>query len=217
VQSVAALDFFAHFPESYPEFRVGTATRMSATFPFVGPGVSLPTDPPRRVVDAGYFDNFGTNLAALWLLENRGAVRKYTSGVVFVEVRAYPRRAEKVRFREAEGEGDLLTWGLSELSTPAEAVLNLYARGAYFRNDQLLQLVAREFDPAGGPNPFFTTVALECNGPATLSWTMPALEADQILHAFRGPDGALHEGVRQEVEKLKDWFGTGGERGRAAP
>ncbi|HVL15628.1 MAG TPA: patatin-like phospholipase family protein, partial [Gemmata sp.] len=129
LQSIGAIDFFAHFPEVHETFRVGTAARMSATFPFVTPGVSLPTDPPRRVVDAGYFDNFGVNLAALWLLENRDAVEEFTSGVVLVEVRAYPRRVEKVQFRDIDGTGDLLTWGLSEVSTPAEAVLNLYARG----------------------------------------------------------------------------------------
>jgi hypothetical protein len=190
---------------------------MSATFPFVTPGVSLPTDPPRRVVDAGYFDNFGVNLAALWLLENREAVEEFTSGVVLVEVRAYPRRVEKVRFRDAEGTGDLLTWGISEISTPAEAVLNLYARGAYFRNDQLLQYVSRTFDPKGGAEPFFTTVALESFGSTTLSWTLPSFEAEAILRGFREANGALHSGVTHEVDRLKAWFGTGGgpRRGRS--
>ncbi len=214
VQSVEALDFFRYFPDAYSSLHVSTAARMSATFPFVTPGVSLPTDPPRRVVDAGYFDNFGVNLAALWLLANHDAVREYTSGVVLVEVLAYPRRAEKVQFREGDGKGDLLAWGLSELSTPAEAVLNLYARGAYFRNDQLLQFVAQSFDPPGTTDPFFTTVSLECNGPATLSWTLPTWEADAIMRAFRNPDGTLHPGVVHEVDRLKAWFGTGGAKAR---
>ncbi|MCE9566139.1 MAG: patatin-like phospholipase family protein [Planctomycetes bacterium] len=212
VQSVGAIDLFRYFPEAYPAFQVGTAARMSATFPFVGPGVSLPTEPPRRVVDAGYFDNFGVDLAALWLLENREAVRKYTSGVVLVEVRAYPRRAEKVQFREGDGKGDLMAWGLSEVSTPAEAILNLYARGAYFRNDQLLQLVGRSFDTteADKADPFFTTVCFECASSATLSWTLPTFEADSIVRGFRNLDGTLHPGVSHEAGRLKAWFGTGG-------
>jgi hypothetical protein len=212
VQSIGAIDFFAHFPEAHETFRVSTAARMSATFPFVTPGVSLPTVPPRRVVDAGYFDNFGVNLAALWLMENRKAVEEYTSGVVLVEVRAFPRRVEKVQFREETGEGDLLTWGVSEISTPAEAVLNLYARGAYYRNDQLLQYVSRAYDPDGGPKPFFTTVTLESSGPTTLSWTLPSFEADAIVRGFRNPDGTLHPGVGREVGRIKEWFGTGGGR-----
>jgi hypothetical protein len=216
VQSVGAIDFFAHFPEVHDTFQVGTAARMSATFPFVTPGVSLPTLPPRRVVDAGYFDNFGVNLAALWLLENRKAVEEFTSGVVLVEVRAFPRRVEKVQFREENGEGDLMTWGLSEISTPAEAVLNLYARGAYYRNDQLLQFVSRTFDPDSGDNPFFTTVTLESYGPTTLSWTLPSFEAEAIMKGFRNADGTLHPGVDYEVGKLKEWFGTGGGKPRGS-
>jgi len=219
VQSVGAIDLFRYFPEAYPAFQVGTAARMSATFPFVGPGVSLPTDPPRRVVDAGYFDNFGVDLAAMWLLENQEAVRKYTSGVVLVEVLAYPRRAEKVQFREGDGKGDLLAWGLSEVSTPAEAILNLYARGAYLRNDQLLQLVGRAFESVQteGADPFFTTVCFECASAATLSWTLPTYEADAIVRGFRNLDGSLHPGVSQEAARLKAWFGTGGgsQRGTA--
>ncbi|HVL11572.1 MAG TPA: hypothetical protein VM529_03350, partial [Gemmata sp.] len=127
-----------------------------------------------------------------------------------VEVRAYPRRVEKVQFRDIDGTGDLLTWGLSEVSTPAEAVLNLYARGAYFRNDQLLQFVSRTYDPKGGPDPFFTTLALESSGSTTLSWTLPSFEAETILRGFREADGSLHTGVRHEVERLRAWFGTGG-------
>jgi hypothetical protein len=214
VQSIAALDFFRHFPEAYSAFQVSTAARMSATFPFVGPGVSLPTDPPRRVVDAGYFDNFGVDLASLWLLENQAAIREYTSGVVLIEVLGYPRRAEKVQFREGDGKGDLMAWGASEVSTPAEAILNLYARGAYFRNDQLLQLVSRAFDKPGATNPFFTTVSLEYAGPATLSWTLPETEANSILQGFRQANGKLHPGVSREVEKLTAWFGTGGAKRR---
>jgi hypothetical protein len=217
VQSIGAIDFFRHFPEVHGTFQVGTAARMSATFPFVTPGVSLPTNPPRRVVDAGYFDNFGVNLAALWLLENKEAIEEFTSGVVLVEVRAYPRRVEKVQFRETDGDGDLLTWGLSEVSTPAEAVLNLYARGAYYRNDQLLQFVSRTFDPKGGPDPFFTTVSLESSGVTTLSWTLPSFEAEAIMKGFHESEGVLHTGVRQEVERLRTWFGTGGGPARSRP
>src|SRR5262249_43403486 len=86
--SLSALEFARLFPHA-SAFKVGTAARMNRSFPFVSPGVSLPTRPPRRVVDAGYFDNYGVNVAALWLYRHREAVRRYTSGVVVVEVRAY--------------------------------------------------------------------------------------------------------------------------------
>jgi predicted acylesterase/phospholipase RssA len=61
--SVSAVEFYRLFPEA-TQFKLSTAVRMSASFPFVSPSTALPTNPPRRVVDAGYYDNYGVNLAA---------------------------------------------------------------------------------------------------------------------------------------------------------
>lgn len=68
VQSSSAVEFFRLFPDSH--ITLSTATRMSATFPYVSPAVSLPTIPVRHVVDAGYYDNYGVNLAAQWIQSN---------------------------------------------------------------------------------------------------------------------------------------------------
>ena len=208
--SVSALDFFAHFPDAYDTFTVGTAARMNASFPFVSPAVSLPTDPPRRVVDAGYFDNFGVDLAARWLLEHEAEVRAHTSGVVLVEVRAYPRRAERLRYCALDGQADLLTWAAAELSTPLEALTNLYARGAYFRSDYLLQAVSRRFNMGETPE-YFKTVAFEVTGQVALNWTLPEQEIARVHRGFRRTQRTLHPGVEHQVQSLADWFGTGGE------
>src|SRR5207247_1789519 len=60
-----------------------------ASFPFVSPAVELPMSPTRRVADAGYSDNYGVEMAALWMYKNKELVRKYTSGVLLVQIRAY--------------------------------------------------------------------------------------------------------------------------------
>ena len=44
---------------------------MNASFPFLSPSAALPTDPVRHVVDAGYYDNYGTTVATKWLVQNR--------------------------------------------------------------------------------------------------------------------------------------------------
>ena len=41
----SAVEFFRLFPKAHPTFRVGTAVRMNATFPYVSPVLNLPTDP----------------------------------------------------------------------------------------------------------------------------------------------------------------------------
>ncbi|MEL6715368.1 MAG: patatin-like phospholipase family protein, partial [Planctomycetota bacterium] len=65
--SVSALEFDHLFPGELAKLPLRTAARMSATFPVVSPAASLPTSPRRRVVDAGYYDNFGVDLAIRWL------------------------------------------------------------------------------------------------------------------------------------------------------
>jgi hypothetical protein len=98
--SLSAVEFFRLFPRA-DDFRLSTAIRMSAAFPLVTPAVSLPTNPPRRVVDAGYYDNYGVNLASLWIFQNRGWLVESTSGVVLIQIR--DSQGERVR-RELNGE-----------------------------------------------------------------------------------------------------------------
>lgn len=196
--SVPALEFWRYFPVAHDKFKVSTAARMSATFPFVGPAVSLPTNPPRRVVDAGYFDNFGINFVSMWLHHHKKEFLEHTSGVVIVEIRAYPRREEKLRYKVTqpdgtEDKGDFL-WAASELSSPLEAIYNLYARSAYFRNDQLLHMLDESFNNPRNPKqegpaplPFFTVATFECPQPAALSWNLPRRNFEELKTIVAAP------------------------------
>src|SRR5207245_1152127 len=60
--SLSGLEFFRLFPEAWKTFLIASAVRMNASFPYVSPAVNLPSDPPRRVVDAGYYDNYGIQI-----------------------------------------------------------------------------------------------------------------------------------------------------------
>ena len=82
------LEFFKQFRKA--RLKLCTALRMNAAFPLVSPAVSLPTDPPRRVVDAGYKENYGVELATEWLDKHRNWLSKNTSGVILIQIRAYP-------------------------------------------------------------------------------------------------------------------------------
>ncbi len=87
--SLTALEFYRLFPEA-TNFRLSTAVRMSASFPFVSPAVNLPTDPPRRIVDAGYYDNYGIQVATAWIAKNVGWLAENTSGVTLIQIRECP-------------------------------------------------------------------------------------------------------------------------------
>ena len=64
---VRGLEFLKLFPHAGWDLRVGTAARLSASFPYFSPAATLPTAPPRRLVDAGYLDNYGMAVALAWL------------------------------------------------------------------------------------------------------------------------------------------------------
>lgn len=89
-----AIEFFDLFPHSRKSFTLASAARMSATFPYVSPAVSLPTIPRRRIVDAGYYDGYGLNLLASFLLDTavRDWIRENTSGVAVLELWDGPRQ-----------------------------------------------------------------------------------------------------------------------------
>ena len=61
--------------------------RMNATFPFISPAVSLPSNPEIEVMDAGFRDTYGTSIAIKHLFAIRKWVEKNTSGVVIVQIR----------------------------------------------------------------------------------------------------------------------------------
>lgn len=96
--SLSAIEFFRLFPKA-DDFRVSTGARMSAAFPLVSPAVALPTNPPRRIVDAGYYDNYGVNLAAVWMFEVRDWLSENTSGVVIVQIRDWQGEKDRRELR----------------------------------------------------------------------------------------------------------------------
>jgi hypothetical protein len=100
--SQPAVEFFRLFPKS-DKFTVGSAARMSASFPVVSPAVPIPTDPPRRVVDGGYYDNYGIDVLTNWLLHNEEFIEKHTSGVLIVHIRAYPLEMKGEEFTPESG------------------------------------------------------------------------------------------------------------------
>ena len=88
----SGVDFHTLFADQGAEnIRFLSALRMSATFPYITPNTTLPTEPPIQIMDAGISDNFGLSDAVRfqyafkdWILEN-------TSGVVFLSIRDSPK------------------------------------------------------------------------------------------------------------------------------
>lgn len=68
-----------------------SALRMNATFPYVLPITTLPSDPPVEVIDAGIRDNFGLKTTLLFLDNFKKWINENTSGVIILQVRDLPK------------------------------------------------------------------------------------------------------------------------------
>ncbi|MTI32033.1 patatin-like phospholipase family protein [Xanthovirga aplysinae] len=64
-----------------------SALRMSATFPYFTPTITLPTNPPIEIMDAGIADNFGISVAVHFMQVFKDWINENTSGVVIVSIR----------------------------------------------------------------------------------------------------------------------------------
>ncbi len=73
------------------DLRFLSALRMSATFPYITPNTTLPTDPPIKIMDAGISDNFGLSDAIRFMYAYKDWIAGNTSGVIFLSVRDSPK------------------------------------------------------------------------------------------------------------------------------
>jgi hypothetical protein len=64
-----------------------SALRLNATFPYIMPAASLPSNPPIQVMDAGIRDNYGVINTLHFLYVFKDWIAANTSGVIVVQIR----------------------------------------------------------------------------------------------------------------------------------
>jgi hypothetical protein len=197
--SISGVQLFQLFPRKQAAFSVAAAARMSASFPYMSPASALPTSPPVRVVDAGYYDNYGVDLAAMWLHAHRDWVRECTSGVVLIQIRDHLGNGRRTKLQASNGAGS----PLGGLMSPVEAVLRARESSMSFRNDELLSLVEDELN--AGESCFFTTAIFEFSETAPLSWALSAEDTARLEHAASSPV------MQARVDAVREWLSAGAE------
>ena len=102
---IDAVDFGRLFAEQDADALLFTsALRFNATYPYILPTVTMPSEPQIELVDAGFRDNFGLKSATRFVHVFDDWIREHTSGVVLVQVRAYERN---LKITDSGGQGDL--------------------------------------------------------------------------------------------------------------
>lgn len=87
-EKLKGVDFQALFSEhNAGDLYFPTALRMSASFPYIAPSISLPSDPSIEIMDAGVADNFGISDALRFLYVFKEWIAQNTRQVVIVSIR----------------------------------------------------------------------------------------------------------------------------------
>ncbi len=67
--------------------RFTSVLRMSATFPYISPVVSLPSEPRIEIMDAGLRDNYGLETSLRFIRAFNDWIAENTSGIVIIQIR----------------------------------------------------------------------------------------------------------------------------------
>jgi hypothetical protein len=202
-KSSGAREFFKMFPDSRSSFRLSTAVRMNATFPYISPIVHLPTRQTRSLVDAGYYDNYGISLATSYLSSPSIMkwIKENTSGVMVIQIRAFrteaPISTNHASWTNCAGnvENDDNPGSFFWLTGPLEGVASSRSRSMHVRNDQELALIKKLYG-----QDFVQTIAFENTAQASLSWYVPEREMKCIR-------GELKSDYNEEAfGRLQEWW-----------
>jgi hypothetical protein len=83
-----AVEYSRFFEKQSPEKTLFTSVmRMSATFPYISPVVSLPSEPRLEIMDAGLRDNYGLETTLRFIKTFNDWIAENTSGVVIIQIR----------------------------------------------------------------------------------------------------------------------------------
>lgn len=188
---------FFRFTDHARTLTLGTAARLSATFPLVSPAVTLPFSPRRRAVDAGYYDNYGVNLCMSWLLANADWIKEHRRRVVLIEIRAG--QLESASRTASHVPSHPLKRGLEMLSTPLQGLLTARSSVMSFRNDEQVSLASRLLN-RNERRPLFNRVVLECPADVPLSWYLTTNQKMTIRSAVRA------SAIQARLGALKHWW-----------
>jgi hypothetical protein len=158
-----------------------SAIRMSATFPYVSPVVSLPSNPVVDVVDAGGRDNYGVETSLKFLYTFRNWISTNTSGVIILQIR--DRRKQKAD--EVTTNPSLL----QSISAPAQSLYDNLFSVQDLNQNSLLNYAGLWFD---GP---LDVVDFELRNEKpdkiSLSWHLTKKEKKKVIESIKLPENQL--------------------------
>jgi hypothetical protein len=201
-QKYSGVDFQRLFARHGADsLRFLSALRMCATFPYITPNTTLPTDPPIHIMDAGISDNFGLNDAIRFLYSYKEWIAENTSGVVFVSIRDSPKLAN-IAAREGQTIMDAFTQPISSVYNNFEnfqdITSDLLIGYAHSWFDNSIERIDIEYEAQDYVDILQKMDSLrKTNARASLSWRLTTREKQSIITNIGS------EKNRAAIERLK--------------
>lgn len=159
------------------QLRFTTALRSNATFPFVMPMVTLPTNPEVQLMDAGLRDNYGGKTMMEFLFVMKDWIKENTSGVIVVQIRD----TKKVLDDESYSQISFI----DKLTLPFGNMYKNFPRVQDFDQEELMKLSTQGMDFPVDLISF--NLREKSKDRISLSWHLTQSEKIKIENAFDSP------------------------------
>lgn len=166
--------------------------RMSASFPYITPNVSMPSTPKMVVMDGGLRDNLGGQSAMRFFETFKDWMRENTSGVLFVIVRDTP---EQIDIQER---GSSSFFG--KLFDPLATFYGNWERFQQYNQQSLFMAEQNCTDFPVQQLVFQYLNNSKKNTKASISWHLTSLEKSDVIHSMD------NEANREELGRLKAYL-----------
>lgn len=199
---ISGVDFHGLFADhGSDQLRFLSALRMSATFPYITPNTTLPTEPAIQIMDAGISDNFGLSDAVRFMFAFRHWINENTRGVLFLSIRDSP-KLHSIAPRKSETIVDNITQPISSVYNNFENFQDMTADLLIGQAHDWMQVPLHRIDlqyQAESYSPILKNMdsIRQNNARASLSWRLTTREKHGIV------DNINTERNRQELEKLR--------------
>lgn len=173
--SMENIEFTRLFQRNNPyNLKVTSAMRMSATFPYILPMVTLPTEPPIEVMDAGIRDNYGLKTSLDFMRIYKDWIEENTSGVVMVQIR------DKEKYFDVENPNSGMV--LQRIFAPLGSFYSNTTKTHDYTNDQLLKAVPDWYDGSFETITFY--MQQNRGKQISMSWHLTSLDKKVISRAI---------------------------------
>lgn len=157
-----------------------SALRMSSTFPYVTPAVTLPSSPLIDVMDAGQLDNFGTEETVKFIYSFRKWLETNTSRIVLIQIRD--------QYKQQTIGNNAPKSILEGLINPVNRFYkNLFPIQNY-KGDRLLEYMSRWYK--GKINVINFQLNNQGNDDISLSWHLTNFEKSKVEESMKEKDNA---------------------------